>query len=436
MPAKSSIHSYNPLYLALKEQVSTENRIFRQKEDIYTTAITLIAEDCYTKKYIKDNVKYLVDKTNILIDVSNSLSHFKEAALVLGLAKIHGVGGVGKIERYINECLLNPSCMSIPPQALGAAGYLLVNANYQTSNFTAFQKALLNKLDSLVSNKNLNAVLDLAIGAKALNPSQKDWVSEQAKIQSDSLSLERISKLVIILDGDEFVSTLEEKLGETVGSVIYPDVSFSIFEAQKIINSNIPNTSMKNILAELKKVDTSWAKMITAMESEGITIDLAQLHKVPNFSPHQDVWAILGLQRANRIKTVQVDEKEYQDFVDYTSKTGENYRRLSMASTVTVVCIAVLQSLYVYYLFDTQSIGFQEALKNFSLEKYIFDIQSDYFAPINPWLQLGVAMIWIPTLLLRLFIKGHLTIASVVLSWPILLPFYEGGKRIKDGILK
>jgi hypothetical protein len=287
-----------------------------------------------------------------------------------------------------------------------------MKANYQTNNFATFQKALSDKLDSLIASKNLNAFLDLSIGAKTLSEPQKRWVAEQAEAKLDSLSLEKVSKLVIIQGEGRFISRLEEKLSEMIGLVTYPDIGFSIFEAQKIINSNIPNASMKNILAELKKADTSWAKMISAMESEGITIDLAQLHKVPNFSPHQDVWAIIALQEAGRVKTVQVDEKEYQDFVDYTSKTTKGYRKLSVISIIAIVCIAVLQSLYVYYLFDTQSIGFQDALKNLSLQNYILDIQSNYFALINPWLQLGVAIIWIPTLLLRLFVKGKLTIAN------------------------
>lgn len=436
MSTKASAQSYNPLYLALKEQISTENIIFRQKEDIYTTALTLVAEDCYTKTYVKDNVKDLVGKTKLLVKDSKSLSFFKEAGLVLALAKKHSVGNTKELEKYVDECLARVGSTTIPPQALGNVGYLLTKADYKTNNFIKFQKALSDKLDSLITSRNLNAAIDISLGLNTLNERQKNWVLGQAEEKLSSLSLEKISKLVIIQAESSFVARLEEALSEMIGSVTYPDVGFSIFEAQKIINSNIPNTSLKNILAELKKVNTSWATMISAMESEGITIDLAQLHKVPNFSPHQDVWAIIGLSEAGRVKTVQVDEKEYQNFVSYTSKEGRGYRKLSVVSIVSVVCIAVLQSLYVYYLFDTQSVGLQDALKNLSLQNYILDVHSSYFVLINPWLQLGVAIIWIPTLLLRLFVKGELTITSTILSWPVLLPFYELGKRVKTRIFE
>ena len=435
MTAKTTPHSYNPLYLSLKEQISTENIIFKQKNDYYTTALTLTAEDCFKKTYIKDSTKDLVREVTGLVKDAKTLTYFKEAGLVLSLAKKYSVGGTDEIRKYLEGCLKTVGSTGTPPQILGSVGYFLRVNGSQLDNFDTFQSSLSNKLDGYISKGNLNAVVDISIGLKSLTSNQEGWIKGQVEAKLDSLALERISKLVILFNNEDgYISKLEESLSDNLGSATYPDIGFSIFEAQKIINSNIPNTSLKNILIELKKVDSSWSKMITNMESEGITIDVAQLHKVPNFSPHQDIWSLLGLSLSGRAKTVQVSEKDYQGFLDYSGRKNKSYRNVSVLSFIALLVVAVLQTIYVYYLFDTKSVGLQDTVKNLSLQNYFLDIESTYFIFINPWLQLGVALIWIPVLTWRLVIKGRLTFMSIILSWPVLLPFYEVAKNIKKRV--
>ncbi len=432
MTVKTIPHSYNPLYLSLKDQISTENIIFKQKNDYYTTALTLTSEVCFKKSYIKDSTNDLIKMVTGLIKGTETLSYFKEAGLVLSLAKKYNIGGTVEIQKYLESCLKTVGSTSTPPQILGSVGYFLRVSKSCPNNFDVFQAALSNKLDGYISSGNLNAVVDISIGLNSLKSNQVDWIKRQVEAKLDSLALERISKLVILFSNeDSYISKLEELLSDNLGSATYPNIGFSIFEAQKIINSNIPNASLKNILIELKKVDSSWSKMITNMESEGITIDLAQLHKVPNFSPHQDIWSLLGLSLSGRAKTVQVSEKDYQGFLDYSGRTSKSYRNISILSFIALLMVAVLQTIYVYYLFDTKIVDLQDTAKNLSLQNYFLDIKSTYFIFINPWLQLGVALIWIPVLTWRLVIKGRLTFMSIILSWPVLLPFYEIAKNIK-----
>lgn len=432
MAIKTMFHTYNPLYLSLKEQVSTENIIFKYKNDYYTTALTLTAENCFKKRYIKDSTKYLIGEVNKLIGDKKTLTYFKEAGVVLSLANKYGISGTSEIQKYMEECLRTVGDTSTPPQILGSVGYFLRVSGNNPDNFDTFQISLSNKLDKYISSGNLNAVIDISIGLKSLKPDQKHWIKKRAEEKLGSLALERISKLIILFNQENgYVEKLEESLSDNLGSATYPDIGFSIFEAQKIINSNIPNTSLKNILIELKKVDPSWSKMITNMESEGITIDVAQLHKVPNFSPHQDVWSLLGLELSDRARTVQIGEKEYQGFLDYSDRTSRSYRNINIISIAALLVLAILQTVYVYYLFDTRTVGLDNTLKNLSLQNCLLDIKSTYFIFINPWLQLGVALIWIPVLTWRLIVKGRLTIMNIILSWPVLLPFYELAKTIK-----
>lgn len=432
MAEKITPNSYNPLYLALRDQISTENVIFKQKQDLYATALTLTATNCFKKGYIKDNTKDLIIAVKSLIKDTKSLTYFKESGIIFSLAKKHSVGGTKEIKEYLEECFKTVGKSNTPPQILGSVGYFLNEHKSSLDNYEFFQVALSDKVNGFISNNNLNAAIDSSIGIANFSDEQKEWLKKQASTKLKSLAVERISKLVILFNEDDYVKALEEALTESLGSVTYPDIGFSIFEAQKIINSNIPNTSLSNILTELKKVDASWSKMITNMESEGITIDVAQLHKVPTFSPHQDVWSLIGLESSGRAQTVQIATKEYKDFVNYLSKTDKSYRRVSVFSVATLLFIAVLQALYTYLLFDLKDTGFLDTLKNLSLQNSLLDVKSIYFIFVNPWLQLGVGLIWIPVLFWRLAAKGRLTLLDILLSWPVLLPFYEAGKWIKE----
>lgn len=435
MTEKILPQSYNPLYLSLKEQITTENVIFKQKNDYYTTALTLTVEDSFKKSYIKESIRELIEYVKPLVVDYESLTYFKESGLIVSLSQKYKISGTGEIKKYLERCLASVGTTNTPPQILGGVAYFLRLNSTQLNNFDQFQSALSDKLSSYIAGGNINAAIDISIGINSLTPNQEDWIKQRSLEKLDSLAIERISKLVILFANEPiYIEKLEELLSNSLGSDTYPDIGFSIFEAQKIINSNIPNASLKNILIELKKVDSSWSKMIANMETEGITIDVAQLHKIPNFSPHQDVWSLLGLTLSGRSKTVQISEKDYREYLDYSSKTKKTYKNINVISLASILAIAILQTVYVYYLFDTRSVGFQDTLKNLSIQNCFLDLNSTYFIFINPWLQLGVTLIWIPVLLSRLIVKGHLTFISIILSWPILLPFYEFAKNIKSRI--
>ncbi len=435
MSKKTLPKSYNPLYLSLKEQIATENVIFKQKNDFYTTALTLTAEDAFKHSYIKESLRELIGNIRPLIADSDSLTYFKESGLIVSLSQKYKVSGTNEIKKYLEKCLVSIATTNTPPQILGSVGYFLKLNSAQLNNFSQFQSSMADKLSTYIASGNINAAIDISIGLSVLTTNQADWIKQRSIEKLNSLAIERISKLVILFTGDPiYIEKLEESLSNSIGSSTYPDIGFSIFEAQKIINSNIPDTSLKNILTELKRVDPSWSKMIANMEAEGITIDVTQLHKIPNFSPHQDVWSLFGLSISGRSKTVQVSETDYKDYLDYSSKTKNTYKKVNVISLLSILVITILQTIYVYFLFDTRSVGFQETLKNLSIQNCFLDLNSTYFIFINPWLQLGVALIWIPVLTSRLVLKGHLTFVSIILSWPILLPFYEIAKKIKSRI--
>ena len=418
--------SLNPAYVKIREQIRTESIIFKQKGDLYATALTLTAEDCFEKGYLQRNALGLIRQIELLVTGKDSLSLYKEAGMAYHLAKKQNIKNISGIKEYLEKTLAKVGASRMPPQILGSVAYFLKQHDATLKIFNVFQTSLINKLDDLINKGNLNAVIDLSVGIKNMRAQQCKWLSEQSLKALDRCSLERVAKLTVIFPKEtSYWKKLEQLTNENNGtSSIYPDIAFSLFEAQKIINSNIPGASLKNILSELKKVDSSWSRLITDMEAQSITIDATELHQLPNFSPHQDVWILLGLLEAGRAKTVQVNEGDYQGYLYYAGWQDKGCAIMNKKSFVALILLATAYAAYVGALFQMSEMGLRETIADLSLDNFT-NMDGIRMILQNPWWQFVIGMLWMFIFCWRLISRGKITFWQIIISWPMLFPFYK-----------
>lgn len=425
--------TYNHLYIALKDQLVTESAIFREKGDIYSEALTLTFPDSYSRAYLRTSTQSLINQVEQTIDESNSLNHFKEVVLVYHLSSAY-LRPSSKLKSYIESKAEDIAKSKISPQVLGTVNYYLKDHGTMIDKYDLIKSSLTNKLDEFVKNGNFNAAIDISMGLSQLDPKAISWINQELPNRLHALSIERVAKAAILLpENTRIISRLEDMLLESLGNWLQPEISFSIIEAQKIISSNIPSGPMSKVLEELKRSDTKWARMISAIEDEGITIDMSQLQRLPNFSPNQDIWSLRALKDTGRAKTLQISPTEYNEFNLYKKRSGEGFKNLDVLSVFMVIFLAVYFTAYSYFLLIHSRTNLLDSIKNISLSNTILDIYGPYFALTNAWIATVVNATWLILLFARLLNDGLLDLKSFILSWPLLYPFealikYLGGR--------
>lgn len=424
--------SHSHLYLSLRDQVATENAIFSSGGDLYSTALTLTIASAFSKKYIKDSVKNLRQELDAILSQRQSLSYFKDSCLLYYLIKTTGTSEGKIIKKFLESSFKQIASSNISPQILGTTNYFLKEVAGNLPNYGSLQSSLLSRLEGYIDNQNINASIDIAIGIEAIPSSVQSKLEHLIKSKGDSLDFERIAKVSILTNNIDSVIKLENHIIENMRSWSQPDVNLSIIEAQKIINSNIPADTLENVLEHLKSSDTKWSQMISNIQENGVTIDISQLQRIPNFSINQDVWAVIALEKSGRDTTYQIPEADYKSYLNYSSRTKMGFYSIKITSVWWLVMLAITLTLYTVAAFAFNYVNLLETYKNISFENNVLEYGGKYFILTNPWLVILTNLLWAGILLIRLRKRGVLKVMDFIVSWPVLFAFKSVGDWLID----
>lgn len=424
--------SYSQLYLSLRDQVATENAIFSSKGDLYSTALTLTLANAFSKKYLKESTKKLKQELEAMLTKRRSLSHFKDSCLVHYLIKTTGTSESKIIKEFLEANFEQVSSSNISPQILGTANYFLKDVSNSLTNYDKLQSSLVSRLEEYIKSQNVNASLDIAMGIAAIPESTQSKLEQLIAAKNSGLDFERIAKTSILTQREDAVLTLEDHIIENIREWSQPDVNLSIIEAQKIINSNMPADTLDDVLERLKVSDTKWSKIISDIQANGVTIDISQLQRIPNFSINQDVWAVIALEKAGRDITYQIPEVDYKGYLDYSSRTKTGFYSIKMMSVWWLVILTTALTLYTVAVFAFNYVNLPETYKNISFENNVLNYDSKYFILTNPWLVTLSNLLWTVILLIRLRSRGVLQLMDFIVSWPVLFAFKSVGDWWKN----
>lgn len=162
------------------------------------------------------------------------------------------------------------------------------------SSFALGQEADFESVTSMIATGSL----DLPLGRR----------SKVAILGYNKLSKEVIQKILEDIETDCY---------EKLDNMSLPSISLAIYEAEKIINTNLKREELNNILNTFRSENKKWSKLISEIEEDGVTVNLEKINGFLNISSEDSLWALELMNLASRRETYQVGEGEFEEYSEY-----------------------------------------------------------------------------------------------------------------------
>lgn len=424
----------NPLFTSLREQVVTENVMFESKGDIFNTSLTLLCEFCFERDdYLKRTLS-LVKRIEGQISTDPGLAFIKEAALGYYLSS-RLKRKSKRLRNFLNYYVNDLVDSRISSNTKGLVGYCLSRSLIDSSQVKTLLNFLKTEGIKAFKSGNITVAIDYIFGVENLNPELQKSFEREVRTKAEDLSIERLAKAILFLsknghEVEQFINILEQKIQSELSSWKVPEIELSLFEAYKLVNSNIPQKHLDVILTHLKKVKTRWATLIDKIKKEGVFLNLQQFKKIPSFSPNNDVWALLALKGSNREYSYQVSQEEHKEYLQLRRDKSTGYFKTHKSSVWNLMIFSVFLTLVDLRLFTIYKGSLTDVLtlKVFSVETG----QDLLLILLNPWIETIIFIAWFYILYKKLLSKGLLRLGDYLSSWPICFVISDITIRMKE----
>lgn len=433
-----SVKVINPVFSELVDHIALEHTVYREKGDIYNELITGLVDS--SAKFSKQDFNSIVERVQSRVASSNELSNVKEIYL-LRLCSEYAHISNSKLSSLASPSVLEILERSrVSASAKGLIGYV-INSFSETigqkeKRYLSYLQTKLN--DALVKNE-LELALDYGFGLETQSKESVSSLTKLMAVGADSLTIERLSKAIIFLSINHgeyltFINKLEEKVRVAFGDWKRPDIEFSLVEAHKLVNSNIPEEHLRVILKELKKASASWTKWIEDFESEGVVVNLKQFARIPNFSPNDDVWSHIALKIGNRDVTYQVSEQRYVQLQELIRDDRGGYRKYKTTSIIAIIVTSVIYTLAIAFMFSRFGNNLGTV---FSSQIFVGNTLQEKWTNILPIIYDPIIVtlfnyLWLVFLTRRLWKSGRLRLIDFLQTFPIVFII----KSIFDSAIK
>lgn len=311
------VKQLNPCYFWFSENLRSEQAIAGARLDLNSYAMTLTAsKNVFDKSKVKKDFEWLIEEIESKsFDVRYSIA----MAISLYLADKHRFLSLKRnTKKRMFNVFLEVLNKKLPNQIYIDSYYFLKHIKFK--GLGAHKKLLLDFREKVLSDDDSIQLLELEFSLGSEYFSQNRW---DAFVDSEALSTSKLSKLGLMYLGKnpdkvgEIIRKLEEKCFENMTNASLPLISLAIYEAEKMINTNLPASGLKEVLKTLKKEKRKWAQIITNIENNGITVDLKRLSQYSQFTIGESLWSLAFLESASRYETYQITEVEEKHLKNY-----------------------------------------------------------------------------------------------------------------------
>lgn len=350
----------NPIYNWLSESVLTDNLIASQKKDATSWGLSLCCDFLYSKSKLKAEVLSLAEQ---IVSTNHKVKDALAMAIVVFLSEKHSISLPKNFFQNSKEVISQLGNQRVPA-SLKVETYFFAK---QVSQFSIDDLKI--SLEGLrrdaIERRNFSDLIEIehALGSEYFSPAI--W-SDPTNVEGLGVSKRSKLGLLEIECGVQNTSmaVVEKKTWERINDASLPTISLLVYEAEKLISTNLESAELEKVLNVLQKGNTSWAQLITDIQASGVTVDINRLNRVPSLSIDESVWSLLLLNGCNRKETYQItqEEKEQLDAYKQILSTQENLIPQRAIAIFSVVSLAIFFLVGYYFA----SYGISKIVEGFS----------------------------------------------------------------------
>jgi len=345
----------NQVYSRLSEHIVFENEISKSRKDYESLLFTLLVPGIFTDSEKREIVKDV--EANIASKKLTSLSEIKLLSLFVAVSKEVGLSVSKDVKDSLKSMLerLDQSA-SYPAASKSLICWILDSSNEFEKQLDKIKETLTIKSKEHQDKFQYLDGIELAFGVSSRTC--LDTIintPRQFFLEAQSWSRDKIAKSIIRLSQDsrfntyDLVKLLETKIDEELSSWVEPDVWLAVIESEKVINSNIPPDDINVILDNLSNKSSSWAKMVSKINDDGVYLKLNNIIKSPAFSPIEDSLSLIALNISGRDTVIQLSQDEYKklskfadlkNLIPFSSKILYSYLSLLISVSIIIGCLS------------------------------------------------------------------------------------------------
>lgn len=307
----------NPIYSWIVESVLTEQEIAKEKVDLYSFSLSLACDFLFSKKLLSEFAAFL--EKNISAR-KFSLRDVVPMAVSLCLKEKDGISLDKKFIEQALNCIGNLADKNIP---LGMKIMTFYFAKqYNNIKLEGLKALLIDKQREFKEQRSLDNLIEVEFALGTEHFSEEIWKDFDS--DTSAFEINKLSKLAILLKqngknelAEKCIKRIEKKTREKISSSSLPVISLLIYEAEKLISTNLSSEKLNEILDSLKRKNTAWAKLISEIQDKGITLDLKRLNRISGLNIEDSCWALFTLEAFGRKETYQMSTQDKENLNKY-----------------------------------------------------------------------------------------------------------------------
>lgn len=336
----------------VERSLKIERKIARKREDLDNYCWSLLPylfvdeknsfeiDREFLKKGIKNCFSEILDKQNYALE--NFLSIFlcyrisQHVEVGVEVNKMKGVVEILKEHNWLRS-----------PEFAGTVLFLLRDTGILKDSRGDVESYLQSKLEEGKNHRDLALLVDSLFGLEG----EKHEIPDEYLEDIDRLSTEKLSKLILIMEGKEQGNTeletcLKRKIRERKMEFLSPESQIEIFEGIKIANSKLSTGRIKEILkntSENLKIDNSGA----------VTLNLSKTKNFPLLDVKSDALSYLALNRSQSDNQYTYTPEEHsrvkETIEEYQRQASENFSQVNLPQLLLTIFISIPSSISLGY---------------------------------------------------------------------------------------
>lgn len=336
----------NPLYDWLKYSLAIELEIAKKRNDLNSVAMCLNCHDVFGPIKHTREIAYLKDA------LENKGASLKDSIAIAFIYRLNEESKLKLSASYRNsiENLIGDLPNTSIPEKIKILAYDMVSG-VKDKNVEKLKEHLLEKQKDWRENNRRDDLIevDSILGKEYYSDIWKNITPDK------DFTIDKIAKLgTILLESSigkpsTIINILESKLRNIRSKSVLPKISLSVYEAEKLIDSNLPPQQLNELLNSLKK-QQEWTKLIKTVQEDGITLDLERLHNITILSTEDIVFSIKFIQLAGRTRLHQITPKQFtslKEYVEIRKSGGLVIKRSDLK--IFYISTSIISFAYLFY---------------------------------------------------------------------------------------
>lgn len=338
----------NPCYFWLFENLKAEQAIAKSREDLDSYSKILASSAFANNPNLKNDFAWLSKKIE-----GNKFSprYSTSVAVCLYLNKSQNLNLSKSFKIKAIELLGKLGELGLPAQKYLEAFYYLRDLKYDTQSIL---DKLIDFRDSSIEKKDIDFLLEFDFVLPKDLRSSQDW--DRIDIDSPSFNLSKISKLGLILTNpannkgniEKILTNVEKKCYQTFEDLSIPAITLAIYEAEKIISTNLDSDKLDALLHVLKKQNKNWSSLISEIKKDGVTVDLEKVNGLLKLSLEDSLWTIELFHKTGRKETYQIGNEDVKEFLIFRKLKNEGNLVTSIKSLLLFIVFNIFSIMIIW----------------------------------------------------------------------------------------